>query len=77
MGTARFIFGLICLIGVVGYRVPDSSVLAQKTQQSIRNNIINIASSQIGVREATGNNDGCLLAGKPAAVSNICHLCRR
>ena len=58
MGTARFIFGLICLIGVVGYRVPDSSVLVQSTQQPVRNSIINIASSQIGVRETTGNNDG-------------------
>ena len=58
MGTARFIFGLICLIGVVGYRVPDRSFLAQNKQHLTRNSIINIASSQIGVRETTGNNDG-------------------
>ena len=58
MGAARFIFGLICLIVVVGYRVPDSSVLESIENAAVRERILNIARSQLGVREATGNNDG-------------------
>jgi hypothetical protein len=66
MGTARFIFGLVCLIGVIGYRVPDRRLIsgyeyhsqAHNAQHATRNTLVDIARSQIGIRETTGNNDG-------------------
>ncbi len=78
MGTARFILGFICLIGVIGYRMPDRRFLtkagANKEQGSWskdhgvdsmlqRAKIMEIARSQIGIRELTGNNDGLAVEG--------------
>ncbi len=81
MGTARFIFGIICLIGVIGYGMPDSRFLAKtgankeqglkskdqgsRSKDSLlqRERITEIARSQIGVRELTGNNDGLAVEG--------------
>lgn len=52
MGTVKFVFGLICL-AVVGFGgLPDRDLLGA------RERVVAIASSQVGVREASGRNDG-------------------
>ena len=100
MGTVSYLFGLLCLIALLGHRRPDCDLLVEylrsssmvhhsssffhqrigseqrvsindrKTIQLCNNQIpaspdhqninqvLKIAKSQIGVREATGNNDG-------------------
>ena len=69
MGTIPYLFGLLCLVALLGHWRPNSHLLDDKitnnqiTNVSITNHqktkqLLKIAQSQIGVREATGNNDG-------------------
>ena len=69
MSTIRILLGIFCLIAIGRNAEPSGSVLRfevkaekeslnTKAQHINRNKIISIANSQIGVREATGNNDG-------------------
>lgn len=54
MATTRIILGIICLGGVIGHRVPDRNLLITPPQEKV----LNIARSQLYVREATKNNFG-------------------
>ena len=74
MGTILNLCGLLCLVALLGHRRIDSDLLGNRTsnyqiinyqgsndQIFIRqktDRLLEIAKSQIGVREATGNNDG-------------------
>ena len=72
MGTIFNLFGLLCIIALLGHRRTDRDLLGDKiinnqianqpnTQKTKRLNpkqLLEIAKSQIGVREASGNNDG-------------------
>lgn len=54
MATTRFIFGIVCLVGLIGHRLPDRHLLATNAQEKI----LNIARSQLYVREKGKNNHG-------------------
>ncbi len=54
MATTRIILGIICLGGVIGHRVPDRNLLNTPAQERI----LNIARSQLYVRETGKNNFG-------------------
>lgn len=74
MGTISYLFGLLCLVALLGHRRIDRHLLnnnhqitnhqitnygisnQQNTQKT--NQLLKIAKSQLGIREATGNNDG-------------------
>ena len=79
MGTVSYLFGLLCLIALLGHRRIDRDLLVEYLRSSsmvhrssffgqrsttiddhrlTTNELLKIAKSQIGVREATGNNDG-------------------
>lgn len=77
MGTTSYLFGLLCLVALLGHWRPDRDLLvvngaspfvfsswnmvyqSTKKQNTQKNKqLISIAKSQIGIREATGNNDG-------------------
>jgi hypothetical protein len=52
MGTVKFVFGLVCL-AVAGFGgLPDRDLLGA------RDRVVAIAATQVGVREASGRNDG-------------------
>ena len=53
MATAKLILGIFCLTAFGRSTVPQRNLLIPETDQ-----IVAIASRQVGVREATGNNDG-------------------
>ena len=53
MATTRFILGIICLIGLIGHRLPDRYLLTIAQQQ-----ILDIANSQLHVRETAKNTFG-------------------
>ncbi len=54
MATTRFILGIICLVGLIGHRLPDRDLLATPAQEKI----LDIARSQLYVRETEKNNFG-------------------
>lgn len=54
MATTRFILGIICLIGLIGHRLPDRHLLVTPAQEKI----LEIARSQLHVREMGKNNFG-------------------
>lgn len=54
MATTRFILGILCFIGLVGHRLPDRDLLNTPAQEKI----LNIARSQLHVRETGKNNYG-------------------
>jgi hypothetical protein len=54
MATARFILGIICLIALIGYRVPDGNLLSTEPREKI----LQAARSQLHVREIGKNNYG-------------------
>jgi hypothetical protein len=54
MATARFILGIICLIGLIGHRLPDRHLLTSSAQEKV----LSIARSQLYVRESGKNNFG-------------------
>ncbi|MBC7418346.1 MAG: peptidoglycan-binding protein [Pedobacter sp.] len=56
MATIRMLFGVLCLAAVGSYRMPHRNLLGADEQQRVR--LLNIARTQIGVRERTGQNDG-------------------
>ena len=49
--------GVLCFIALGRGRLPDSYLLAAKEVQE-RERIVSIARSELGIREATGRNDG-------------------
>ena len=51
MFTIRFLLGILCLVNVCSYRVPNGDLLT-------RNTIVAIAASQLSVRELGGDNRG-------------------
>ena len=60
MSTIRILLGIFCLVALGRSAEPSGGVLRfeVKAEQVNRTKIVGIAISQIGVREATGNNDG-------------------
>lgn len=74
MGTISYLCGLLCLVAMLGHRCPDGHLLKHNYQTAINqinnysisnqqntqktNQLLAIAKSQVGIREATGNNDG-------------------
>jgi len=54
MATAPIIFGIICSIGIIGHGLPDRNLLETPTQKRI----LDIARSQLCVRETGRNNFG-------------------
>lgn len=56
MATIRILLGIICLAALGRGTMPERGILSP--QHATRNTILSIAQSQIGVREATGHNDG-------------------
>lgn len=78
MATIRIVLGIICLAFIGRSTKPNRSILAQAEMNKneglkrkdlyadsmmLREKILVIARSQIGVREATGNNDGVRVEG--------------
>ncbi len=59
MATTHFILGILCLGGVIGHRVPDRNLLTTPEQEKI----LNIARSQLYVRETGKNNFGKEIRG--------------
>ncbi len=55
MATLRIVFGLICLVGILGNRLPHGHLLKEQASAS---RLVAIAQSQVGVRESGGNNKG-------------------
>lgn len=53
MATAKLFLGILCLAAIGRGNVPHRHLLTSTADQ-----IISVAESQLGVREATGNNDG-------------------
>lgn len=64
MSTIRILLGIFCLIAIGSRTLSSSRVLVSsqqlttQTTNQLTNHLLNIARSQIGIREATGNNDG-------------------
>ena len=56
MSTIRILLGIICFAAISGYRVPPRNLLSADTKA--RENLLNIARREIGVRERSGRNDG-------------------
>ncbi len=57
MATNFTLLAILCFTALIGYRLPDSHLL--KHDETInRERIVAIARAELGVREATGNNDG-------------------
>ncbi len=55
--------GLLCILALCGSRMPDRDLLrkmisSRKEENVLRQKIVAIAAGELGVREATGNNDG-------------------
>ena len=57
MATTRFILGIICLVNVIGHGLPDRNLLNTAAQEQI----LNIARSQLEVRESGKNNFGTMI----------------
>ncbi|MFI5452859.1 peptidoglycan-binding protein [Pedobacter sp. UC225_61] len=55
MATTRIIFGLLCCIGALGNGMPNRHLLRQPTAQQ---EVVAIATSQLGVKETGLNNHG-------------------
>ncbi len=59
MGTVSYLCGLLCFIAMLGHRRPNRHLLNNNQQNTKEaQQLLQIAKSQIGVREATGRNDG-------------------
>lgn len=60
MATIRVLLGIFCLAFIGSSNEPNRSILKEKTanNNALRENLLTIARSQIGIREATGHNDG-------------------
>ena len=56
MSTIRILLGIICFATVSGYRMPNRNLLNADEKSRVR--LLNIARTQIGVREKSGRNDG-------------------
>jgi hypothetical protein len=56
MATVRILLGFICLAFISSFDEPDRNLLDRKK-------LIDIAESQLGIKEKTGNNDGTQIEG--------------
>lgn len=66
MATVRILLGILCLIALGGYRLPNGHLLS--AEELKREKLVTIARKEIGIREQSGRNDGESVAAYLATV---------